>query len=326
VIYRDNIAGNCDNLGENLTALGLDVLGAVVPFATGLGMAYRARHLANAAEEVAQHGDEVADAARASLCAFNSFDEATLVATDKGPVRIGDLSVGTKVLARNEETGEERYQTVTSKFAEWHETMRSVEVDTGATTEALLTTDEHPFYVEGKGFIDAEDLSEGDVLLLAGGAPATVTENRVVEKAQLAHNFTVANDHTYFVGEAKVWVHNCGGRIGAGQDLFVGTYNQAARANRLSGLSATHTPHHVIQNAVSGVSMGRGATITIRRDLHSLTRTMSRNADLGSNIRNLAADVRDLRTILRNAGYERSIVNAQMQALIALNRRLGNVP
>jgi hypothetical protein len=209
VIYRDNIAGNCDNLGENLTALGLDVLGAVVPFATGLGVAYRARHLANFAEEAAQHGDEVADAARASLCAFNSFDEATLVATDKGPVRIGELTVGTKVLARNEQTGVESYQTVTSKFAEWHETMRSVKVDAGTTTEALLTTDKHPFYVEGKGFVDAQDLSEGDVLLLSGGASATVTENRVVEKAQLAHNFTVANDHTYFVGEAKVWVHNC---------------------------------------------------------------------------------------------------------------------
>lgn len=44
--------------------------------------------------------------------------------------------------------------------------------------------------------------------------PATVTANRVVEKAQLAHNLTVANDHTYFVGESKVWVHNsCADRL-----------------------------------------------------------------------------------------------------------------
>jgi hypothetical protein len=51
-----------------------------------------------------------------------------------------------------------------------------------------------------------------------------------------------------------------------------------------------------------------------------------RNADLGSNVRNLAADVRDLRNILRDAGYDRSLVNQQMQRLIELNRQVGNVP
>jgi RHS repeat-associated protein len=246
VIYRDNIAGNCDNLGENLTSLGLDVLGAAVPFATGLGAAYRMRHLANAAEEIGQHGDEVMDAAQATLCAFNSFDEATLVATDRGPVRIGELTVGAKVLARNEETGEESYQTVTSKFAEWHETMRSVEVNTGTTTEALLTTDEHPFFVRGKGFIDAEDLNEGDVVQLAGGASATVTENRIVEKAQLAHNFTVANDHTYFVGETKVWVHNC-------SSARLASSLQAAGFARPVQSAA----HHIVAGSARAAAAGR---------------------------------------------------------------------
>ncbi|ODS24333.1 hypothetical protein AB835_03990 [Candidatus Endobugula sertula] len=41
-IYTDNIAGDCNNLGENLGALGANVLGAVTPGATGLGTAYRA--------------------------------------------------------------------------------------------------------------------------------------------------------------------------------------------------------------------------------------------------------------------------------------------
>ena len=42
------------NVGENLTALGLDVIGAVVPFATGLGEASR----------LARHADDVADVAQ----------------------------------------------------------------------------------------------------------------------------------------------------------------------------------------------------------------------------------------------------------------------
>ncbi len=41
---------------------------------------------------------------------------------------------------------------------------------------------------------------------------------------------------------------------------------------------------------------------------------------------NLAADVWDLRSILRNAGYDRSLVNQQLQQLIELNRRVGNIP
>jgi hypothetical protein len=93
-----------------------------------------------------------------------------------------------------------------------------------------------------------------------------------------------------------------------------------------AGLSATHTPHHAVQDAVSKVSRDRGATINLRRDLHDLTRSKNRNADLGNNVSNLAADVWDIRNILRNAGYNRALVNQQMKALIQLNRELGNVP
>ena len=53
-LYRvgvDNIFGDCDNLGENLAAIGLDAAGAVIPFATGLGEASR---VARGAERVAE--------------------------------------------------------------------------------------------------------------------------------------------------------------------------------------------------------------------------------------------------------------------------------
>ncbi len=59
-IYRivaDNIIGDCDNLGENLLALGLDVGGALIPFATGGGAAARA---GRGALEVADSGTDLA--------------------------------------------------------------------------------------------------------------------------------------------------------------------------------------------------------------------------------------------------------------------------
>jgi hypothetical protein len=113
---------------------------------------------------------------------------------------------------------------------------------------------------------------------------------------------------------------------GAGEDLFVGLYGQTRRANIQSGLNATHTPHHVVQNAVSDTSHSLGVTINMRKDLHALTRSYGRNADLGNNVSNLAADVWDMRSIFRGAGYDRSLVNQQMRALIDLNRKVGNVP
>ncbi|SKB09758.1 hypothetical protein SAMN02745166_05181, partial [Prosthecobacter debontii] len=112
----------------------------------------------------------------------------------------------------------------------------------------------------------------------------------------------------------------------AGEDLYVGLYGQSRRANIRSGLNATHTPHHVVQNAVSDTSHSLGVTINMRRDLHQLTRSYRKNADLGNNVSNLAADVWDLRNIFRGAGYDRSFVNQQMRVLIDLNRKVGNVP
>ena len=41
-IGKDNVFGNCDNLAENLGALGADILGAAIPFASGGGLAVRA--------------------------------------------------------------------------------------------------------------------------------------------------------------------------------------------------------------------------------------------------------------------------------------------
>ncbi len=105
----------------------------------------------------------------------------------------------------------------------------------------------------------------------------------------------------------------------------MGLYGASRRGNIRTGLNATHTPHHVVQNAVSNTSLSLGATINIRKDLHAMTRTFGRNANIGTNALNLAADIRDLRKILRGANYDRALVNQQMRSLIALNREVGNI-
>lgn len=53
-IFHDNILNDCGNLGENMTALGADSLGLLIPFATGLGAAVRVGRGARATRQVNQ--------------------------------------------------------------------------------------------------------------------------------------------------------------------------------------------------------------------------------------------------------------------------------
>nr|WP_284526637.1 RHS repeat-associated core domain-containing protein [Shigella flexneri] len=68
-----------------------------------------------------------------------------------------------------------------------------------------------------------------------------------------------------------VWIDPLGLLAGPGEDLYVGTYGSSIYANGKTGLNATHTPHHAIQDAVSPTTKCKGITINLRKDLHALT-------------------------------------------------------
>ena len=76
----------------------------------------------------------------------------------------------------------------------------------------LHVTPEHPIYVEGKGWLNAENLSIGDRLRRSDGGLAWVLalERVALDEPEVVYNFTVKGPHTYFVLEAGVLVHNAG--------------------------------------------------------------------------------------------------------------------
>ena len=76
----------------------------------------------------------------------------------------------------------------------------------------MEVTPEHPIYVEGQGWLWAENLSIGDTLRRADGGTAKVLaiERVKLDAPQLVYNFTVKGPHTYFVLEVGVLVHNDG--------------------------------------------------------------------------------------------------------------------
>lgn len=81
--------------------------------------------------------------------------------------------------------------------------------------DTIRATAEHPFWVQAPGsvageWVNAGDLVAGATLLTADGTTATVLDVKGYDTTEWAYNFTVADLHTYFVGDEPVLVHNAG--------------------------------------------------------------------------------------------------------------------
>lgn len=79
-----------------------------------------------------------------------------------------------------------------------------------ANNEEFKCTAEHPFYVIGKGYVEACDLQPCDELLTADGKECVITKvwREVLDKPEKTYNFEVEGYHNYFVGEKGILVHN----------------------------------------------------------------------------------------------------------------------
>ena len=119
---------------------------------------------------------------------------------------IEEIEVGDKVLAYDEETGEQGYKEVVRLFRnetqEWHHVF--------VNGEEIVCTAEHPFYVDGKGFVPARELKERDNLLLSDGSKVEIDSLRIeyVDIPETTYNFEVKDFHTYYVSHSNVLVHN----------------------------------------------------------------------------------------------------------------------
>ncbi|MDP2345174.1 MAG: polymorphic toxin-type HINT domain-containing protein [Deltaproteobacteria bacterium] len=136
------------------------------------------------------------------------FTAGTLVRTSRGLIPIASIVVGDVVLARHETTGEWGWFPVVQTFVRPTEQLVTIEVE-GADSQPDLfeTTPEHPFFVDGRGWVEAGGVSVGDRLEGAEGT-LTVVDVRLVDEDAQVFNLEVEAAHTYFVGELSALVHN----------------------------------------------------------------------------------------------------------------------
>ena len=213
----------------------------VVCGAIGVNVMKETFHMSDGAYEALYLGANIASLVcvvtgriAAGLKGIQCFIGGTLVATEDGLKPIEEIEVGDKVLAYDEETGEQAYKKVVKLFQnetyEWYHIF--------VNDEEIVCTGGHPFYSTKYGkFITVKDLETDDKLLFSNGEYGIINRIavEVLSEPQTTYNFEVEDYHTYYVGENEVLVHNkCDKKINdakkkvlSNEDVTLDTKDQA---------------------------------------------------------------------------------------------------
>jgi len=181
------------------------------------------------------------------------FVAGTLILTLSGLVAIENLRAGDKVLATDPETFLTEEKTVIETYI--RNTRRLVHLST--EMETITTTENHPFYVKDRGFVDAGNLCPGDELVTATGAICLVESVRkeVVEIPETVYNFQVEDYHTYHVGNNGILVHNteCGGTT-ASSGVGEGKIESGTGVGNIAGkLDTNNIPNMTKQDIIDSI-------------------------------------------------------------------------
>ncbi|NJK44562.1 MAG: hypothetical protein HC933_09995 [Pleurocapsa sp. SU_196_0] len=163
---------------------------------------------------------------RTILNCGNSFSAATRVMTRAGLIAIASLSVGTPVLAWNENTNQQGYYPIEAVHRNIDHGLTNLTLEANGVLETIETTPEHPFYLETavapisrpaplghagltKFWVGAGHLEVGDVVRRSSGRLGVVRGVVNLEGSREMYNLSVGTAGTYFVGAGEWLVHNC---------------------------------------------------------------------------------------------------------------------
>jgi Pretoxin HINT domain len=145
--------------------------------------------------------DAIAATKRDFGCA--SFAADTLVWTPTGKAPIQSIFISQLVDSRHDQKWVQSPQKVSNTFnrsAPNYYQLRTEE-------ESFRVTEEHPLWVQGKGWTPVKDITDEDVLAMQTG-DTLVKEISKVNIPLQVYNFAVENTPNYFVGTSGLWAHN----------------------------------------------------------------------------------------------------------------------
>lgn len=115
----------------------------------------------------------------------------TLVATETGLRPIRTIRVGDPVWSWDESSGEIVLSKVSRIYRKRASGLRTLQVG----QETIFTTDAHPYWVEGKGWVEACRLRVGDTLLTDDGTRLAVLSNDRADSQSFYAGYDVTKDH-----------------------------------------------------------------------------------------------------------------------------------
>ena len=255
------------------------------------------------------------------------FTAGTKIYTKDGFKNIEAVKAGDYVWSENPETYEKALKKVKKIFVREKDSIIRLSIN----GEVIETTDEHPFYVDGIGFVNAGDLKAGDEVRTADGSTGRVEslERITPDEPIKVYNFEVEDFHTYYVSEQKVLVHNTCATTkknvtthkgkSSDTEYVVGAYKDV---KGIEGMDA----HHVGQKAVMEKLVGNydyktAPAISVFREGHTIRLmgkgNVSKNTRGITSLRQLLArDIRELKRVYPD------IPNSAYRDLIELNKKM----
>lgn len=190
------------------------------------------RRAASAGGFLARHSNSIIGrVSRLFARGCSCFEAGTLILTSDGERRIEEVRVGDLVLARDPETGRTLWSEVTDTFMTGIKPIWALTVSAAdGSQDVQYVTDDHPYWVQGRGWTETRHLNIGDRLDTADGLGAEVVSFEETGRDAPVYNFSVADIHTYFAGDLGVLVHNRGCGTGFGGDVVFKTNAEAREA------------------------------------------------------------------------------------------------
>jgi hypothetical protein len=164
--------------------------------------------------------DDADDAVKTVDDGPQCFVAGTPILTRYGKKPIEDLRPGDWVVAWDEETGEIIERSVT----DWYQREVASTIDVFVGIEKISCSTEHPFWVDGKGWVLAFQLKRGMHLRTRDGELLAIDEIRCRDEVTQVYNVEIDGFHTYFVSGLEILSHNmCGGNPALiGDDYYPG--------------------------------------------------------------------------------------------------------
>ena len=130
-----------------------------------------------------------------------------ILLADGSSKSIEDIETDDEVMAYSAETDQTEKRRVVRSYVHEEKPTYDIVVEDG---EQVTATSEHPFMVEGRGYVPVDELEKGDLLVRADGSTIEVLSINATGETATVHNFEVEGLHNYYVQAGGHWllVHN----------------------------------------------------------------------------------------------------------------------